>query len=586
MGIIKITFKKINGILSKEQTEILETAILSMIPVVLTKILGFLFGLVAATKFGNFNQDWQNFLLANAIPDFLTNVIIAGTIGSIVIPSLVSSKKNDDNTTFLRLFSTILNVCMIVLSIISILLIIFGDFLIPFLLNILAPNSLSNIDSIQGVIDKTKILLVPQLILGISTFISSGLNVYNRFLVPHFAPLFFNFGRLFGLVFLVSFFGIYGVVYGIYIGAVLHLLLQIPQARSVGLKYFFVIDFSNKYLKEIFFVALPRFFTLAIENFVRLITNFLSFSIKGGISALYFADQVASFVPSVFAFTFAMASYPKLSLTYENKDFEKFRSIVIKTLNEILFLIIPFVVTILILRVPIARLVFGSLPNTALSIVETYSIAWNLLFFGIGLVFLSGKWFMYRAFYATKDTKTPLITSIVSGIFSLLFIVLFLNLFSHSRDFAISETKLTLENFFVRGDSLVAIGGIPFGLSLGYLIEFCLLLYLFSKKRVSLQIRKNLSLFFHKIVAGILMGLTMYVIYRTWNIFSYIIPERAENASFVGSTTFNLFLLTTITVFFSFLVYYLVCLYFKVEELKILKKYLNPIFKIGGVEIK
>ncbi|MCS7317778.1 MAG: oligosaccharide flippase family protein [Candidatus Dojkabacteria bacterium] len=587
MSFIKITFKKINTILSREQTEILETALLSMVPVFLTKVFGFLFGLFAATKFGNFDQDWQNFLLANTIPEFLTNVIIAGTIGSIVIPSFVSSKKNQNEKTFFELFSTILNFSLLLVFVFYAFIFLFGHQLIPFLLNILAPNALENISytkDIPEIIEKTKLLLVPQLLLGVSTFVSCGLNVYNRFLITHFAPLLYNLGRLFGLIFLTPLFGIYGVVYGIFIGSFLHLVIQLPQAKHVGLKYFFVLKLDNKYIKEIFVVAFPRLLTLAMENIVRVIVNFVSFSIKGGIAALYFADQVISVVPNLFSFTFALASYPKLSLLYDNKDYEKFRKIVIKTLNEILFLVLPVVITLLVLRVPVTRLVFGSLPNTSLSLTETYSIAWNILLFSIGLTFLAGKWFLYRVYYATKDTKTPLFISIFSSIISLVCSFLFINLFSHNTEFAISNTKLSLEKFFSRSDSLVAIGGIPLGLSVGYIVEFLLLFFIFNKYRVCLHIRENIKFFLHKIIASVAMGITMYLVYRTWNAISYIIPERADEF-YLGSTTLNLLLLTCITIFISFVVYLLVCIFFKVEEVKIFGKYIRPLCKISGVKL-
>lgn len=585
MGFIQITFKRLTGILSKEQTEILETALLSMLPVVLTKILGFVFGLFAATKFGNLNPEWQNFLLANTIPDFLTNVIIAGSIGSIVIPTLVSSKKNNDIKSFYKLFSTILNISIIALSILSLIIAIFGDFLIPFLINFLSPTSSAEYQDVRLIVSMTRVLLIPQIILGVSTFLSSGLNVYNRFLIPQLAPLFFNIGRLMGLLFLYPIMGITGVVMGVIIGSVFHLLIQLPLAGKVGLKYMFIVDFSNKYLREILLVAFPRFLTLALESLARMITNFFAFSIRGGISALYFADQVASFIPSVFAFTFAMASFPKLSLYFEEGDFVKIRNIIIKTLNEILFLVLPIVVTVIVLRVPIARLFFGSLPNTALSISETYSIAWTLLLFGVGSLFICGKWFLYRAFYAAKDTKTPLFTSILSFVVTIFCTVIFINLFSYNSEFAISATNFDLSNLLTRGESIVAIGGIPLGLSIGYVLEFFLLLYFFNKNKVNLQLKSNGIFFLKKIFAGLVMSVVMYGMYRIWNALSYAIPDRAATF-YTGSTTLNLLFLTSITVFTSFMVYYLLCLLLKVEELKILRRYLNPIFKVGGVSIK
>src|SRR5690606_24721619 len=107
----------------------------------------------------------------------------------------------------------------------------------------------------------------------------------------------------------------------------------------------------------------------------------------------------------------------------------------------------------------------------------------------------------------------------------------------------------------------------------------------FHKTLVKLDFKVLFNSIFRKLIAGSAMFVVMYLVYKTWNVLTYALPVSAT-FSYRGSTTINLFLLTFITVATSFFVYYLVCLFFRVEELKILKKYLNPIFRIGGVEIK
>lgn len=582
-------FRKLKGILSNEQTEILETALLSMVPVLLNKAMGFLFGLIAASYFGNKSLDWQHFLLANSIPDLLTNVIIAGSIGAIVIPTLITSKKEGDLKAFFRLYSSILNISIIILAFISLFIAIFADFFFPLMLKTIihiSPEQYPSPLEMQQIVNMMRVLLIPQIILGVSSFISSGLNVYNRFIIPQLAPLFFNFGRIFGILILFPLMGnnIWAIVIGVIIGAILHLGIQLPLARAVGLRYTLAMDFKNKYFKEIVRIGIPRFFSLALENIALTFNDLIAFGIKGGIAALTFAEQISTFVPNVFAFTFAMASFPKLSEHFVDKNYEKIKYIVIKTLNEMLFLVIPVVVAILVLRVPIVRLVFGSMPGTALDLEDTYQIAWVLMLFALGHIFICGKWFLYRVFYAAKDTKTPLFTSFFSFAVSIILAILFTNLFSHNTNFAITDTVFTVENFLTRGDFPAAAGGIALGLSVGYLIEFFMLLVLFKRKNFSLGITELFKTTGKKLFAGSIMFVVMYSIYRLWNSLSYILPDRG-NTGFTGSTTLNLLILTSITLFTSAFVYYLVCLLLRVEELKILRRYLNPVFRIGGIKI-
>jgi hypothetical protein len=58
-------------------------------------------------------------------------------------------------------------------------------------------------------------------------------------------------------------------------------------------------------------------------------------------------------------------------------------------------LALPFIVTLLIMRVPVVRLTFGLKTDTALDLDGTYQIAWVLLWFAVGHVFVIGKWYMY-----------------------------------------------------------------------------------------------------------------------------------------------------------------------------------------------
>jgi hypothetical protein len=52
-----------------------------------------------------------------------------------------------------------------------------------------------------------EILLIPQIILGLSAFFSTWLNIYHRFIIPQLAPLFYNIGKLIGVAILVPLMG-------------------------------------------------------------------------------------------------------------------------------------------------------------------------------------------------------------------------------------------------------------------------------------------------------------------------------------------------------------------------------------------
>lgn len=590
MTAIKRGFKNIRSILSSEQREILETAILLMLPSFLTKFSGLFFNLIAASYFGTREEGWNQFLIASAIPELLMNVFIIGTLGSVVIPTLISVKKKEGLEAFHRIYSSIINLSICVFAVISGLLILSADAVFPLLLRIVQPDLVLQPQDLSIVISMMRVLLIPQIILGASVFISSGLNVYNRYIIPQLAPLFFNLGRIVVMFLLVPLmnFSPWAMVVGVILGSLLHLGIQLPLVNALGLKYYAVIDWGSKYLNEVLRVGFPRMLALASEHIAFTFNKFLAYGVSSGVSALAaltYANSLSLVIPSLFGYTFAIPAFTVLSELFEDKDLKGAESVIIKTLNEILFFSLPFIVALLVLRVPIVRLVFGIIPNTNFSLEDTYQTSWILLWFAVGHVFVCGRWFMYRVFYAAKDTIIPFVVSFISLILTIFFSIIFTNLFSHSTDFAIMHTQFSLENLLTRADGPAAVGGIALGMSIAYTFEFVLMLILFHYRKLKLNLRLLYSTTIRKFIAGGLMFVIMYLMYKTWNVLTYALPVTASEGYF-GSTTVNLIILTSITVITSFLVYYLLCMLLKVEELRVLRRYLNPIFKLGGLRIK
>lgn len=575
----------IKSILSREQTEILETALFSMLPVLLTKVSGQFFNLIAASYFGVRSDSWNKFLIASTIPDLVSNILIAGLLGSIVIPTLVTARKKEGEAYFIKMYSSLINITLIVFAVVTIILMLAAEFIIPFAIQLFAPEQALTAKEIDSIANMMRFLLLPQCILAVSVFISSGLNIHNRYIIPQVAPLFYNLGRIFALVIIVPLlnYSPWGIVIGVYIGAVLHLLVQLPLAHKVGLRFKFYIDIGSPYIRQIFRISIPRTLALASEYSGLAISNFIAFSIIGGLAALNFANSISLIVPQLFAFTFAYASFTKLSEHFSDRDGVSLNYIITKTFNEMIFLAMPFIITLIILRVPVVRLTFGLIPNTNLTLEDTYQIAWVLLWFAVGHVFVIGKWYMYKVFYAAKDTFYALAVSVVGLFLTVFLALLFTNLFSHNTDYSISGIVVNFSNFVTRGDSPAAVGGIALGMTIAYTVEFILLFIVYNRKYYHL----NFNLFFgtlsRKFIAGAAMMALMYFMYKIWNYLSPVPTSATEG--YLGSTTLNLLLLTLITVITSFLVYYLICLLLKVEELKLLKRYLNPIFKVGGLRI-
>jgi len=582
MNAVKNTLHNIRDLLTKEQTEILKAATFLMIPSLLTKLTGQVVQVITATSLGS-GPAINDFQIANTFPEMLANIFVLGIIGAVIIPVLIDSKEKDGEKVFLRVLNTVLNVSVGLFLISTVLIFLFADSVFPwFIENVVQPENWSG--NTANVIAMMKVLMLPNLILGWSVFISSGLNVYHRFIVPQLAPLFFNIGRIFSVFVLLPLMdkSPWALVIGVLLGSVLHLLIQLPLANMLGIKYLPVMDFSNKHVRKLFKISLPRTIAFGTEQIGLAITKLIVAGF-GSIQIFVYASSLAQVIPSLFGYSFAVASYPTLTKLYIEKKWEELNGILISTINHIVFLAFPFTLAFIILRLPIVRLVFGLFPNTEFNWLDTVSVAWVMLFFSIGVVFTSLKWYLYRMFYAAKDTVTPLVISVASLIITVVGSFAFSNFLSYAPDFALSHIPLDFSHFFTANGSMAAIGGGALAISVASIFEVIMLVLLISKQLVKIDFRELFLSLLTKLIPAVAMILVMYIMYKTWDVLTFPI---SATEGFSGSTTLNLFLLTTVTMITSFMVYFLIAFLLQVQELKILSRFLNPIFRLGGLRIE
>lgn len=581
--------KKISFLLNREEKHIVETAFLLMIPAVLTKFSGQVFNLLAASYFGTADAGWNQFIVANTIPELLTNVLLIGALGTIVIPIFLASKK-ESNETFYRTYSSIINISIITFVIVSIFLAVFAESIIPAIIDLTATDTTSTPTASEYVriANMMRVLLIPQLILGVSVFVSNGINIYDRFLIPTLAPLFFNIGRIISLVLFIPLLdnSPWAVVLGTFIGSFLHLVIQLPLYARLDLKWQSIIDYKSSYVKEIILLGIPRMFAIASEHIAFAFNKFLAFGISSSsAAALFYANSLSLVIPTLFGYTFSYASYPALSRHFNANENEEIVEITQRTLQQVLFLALPFTVIFLVLRLPLVRLTYGLLPNTNFDLNATYQVSWILMWFALGWIFVSGRWFMYRLFYAAKNTIIPLAISSSSLVLTIFLSYFFTNLMSHTDTYALSDLLFTLDNLLNRSTSEEAVGGIALAMSITYTLEFFALLLTFHHKILKLPLVSMFKDSIKKFVAGFVMIAVMYMIYKTWNSLSYSFPDRA-GFQYTGSTTLNLAILTSITIITGIAVYILMSLLLNIRELKIFEKYLAPIFRRVKLKIR
>ncbi len=396
--------------LERQQTSILSAAVIITVATALSTLSGlfrqrillslFLDGSVQA------EQSFEAFLVAFQIPDMMFQLIILGAISATFIPIFTSLRKESSNHAFAMTSST-LNILLLAFVGIGVIVAIFAE---P--LTMLRTGEAFTPEQVSIVTNLTRIMLVAQLFFAISNFLTGTLQSFQRFVIPSLAPVLYNVGILLGVYFFKSTLGIYSAGVGVILGAFIHMAIQLPLAYKLGFRFKPTINWSLPGVKRLFKLMPPRLFTLGIGEFQNLALGFFATSV-GNFSfvVIRLALTLMTIPIRLFGVPISQASLPFLSEESEDKDLEHFRSLVIQSMHQIAFLALPASILLLILRVPIVRLAFGTVNFPWATTLATSRV---VAIIAISIAAQAMAQLLTRAFHALKDTKTPLYITLIT----------------------------------------------------------------------------------------------------------------------------------------------------------------------------
>jgi putative peptidoglycan lipid II flippase len=222
----------------------------------------------------------------------------------------------------------------------------------------------------------------------------------------------YNLGIIAGAIVLAPTMGIFGLAIGAILGALLHLLVQVPGLIKVKAHYTTRLAILDPGVREVMRLMLPRMFGVAVVQLTFLVETFLaSWLTTGAVSALNYAWRVMLLPQGVVAQSVATAAFPTFADQYARGQLAQLRSSLAATVRSILFIAIPAAIGLLVLREPIVQLLFQRGEFTADS---TAIVATALAGYALGLIGHSGVEILARAFYALHDTKTPVLLGILA----------------------------------------------------------------------------------------------------------------------------------------------------------------------------
>ena len=164
----------------------------------LTKLLGIVTRSLVANRIG-LNRDLDIFFAANIIPEMLANIFLFGALGAALVTILSLARKEKGDLGANKVLSIAITFSVIAFTLLALLSGIFADKLLPFAIeNILKPTTPFSIYELDIITSIMRLMLFSQVLIGIGSFLSVGLQSIKRFIVPQLTGLFYGIGQIIG----------------------------------------------------------------------------------------------------------------------------------------------------------------------------------------------------------------------------------------------------------------------------------------------------------------------------------------------------------------------------------------------------
>lgn len=520
-------------ILDSQQSSVLSAATIIMIMIVASRVLGLVRQRVLASFFTP--EELSLFFAAFRLPDLVFEVLVFGTFSAAFIPVFTGLIKKDRKEAW-QVAATVVNVGLLVFLVLAGLLIAFSSHLY----GVLAPGFTNGQQ--ETIVSLTRILFAAQGFFVVSYVLTAVLESSRRFLIPAIAPLFYNLGIIFGTLFFASRFHLMAPVIGVIVGASLHLLIQLPLSLKLGFRFTPRIAIDEN-VRKIGKLAAPRLMEVSVIQVAKTVELFLASLISTASYTYFTLGNTIQLLPlGLFGTSIAKASLPTLSR--QTGQAVAFRKTLFGALYQMVFLILPVSAALIVLRIPIVRLIFGTDIFDWEATVQTGMV---VSAFAVGVIFQAASSLLARAFYAMHDTKTPVKISIFSLI-----------------------VNIILAFIFVRVLKLPA-WSLALAFSVGAFLQGTLLFIIVNRRLKNGPIFKLISPLLKSVAASVTAGGVMFFMLKFFDRWVWLRrpPANLPFEKFVLDTryTANLLVLTVLVVLVGGVIYFLVSYLLKSEEL-------------------
>jgi putative peptidoglycan lipid II flippase len=355
---------------------------------------------------GNFNavatHSTDAYFAAFNIPDFFFYTISAGVLGVAFIPVLSDRLAKGDRKGIWELCSSLLNLLSVIMGIVALVIFIFAAPLIK----MITSNKLDPVQLHDAVVIMRFLALNP-LLFTISGILTSVQQTMGRFFFYAIAPLFYNLAIIASIfIFRNTGFGLKGLGVGAMVGGFLQLGVVCFGLIGTHFKWRPHILWRSSDFKTVLKQLPPRSLDQGMDQLQVIVeTNFARRLGQGNITYYNNASTLQAAPTLLIGTAISTAAFPRLAARLSQGRPDLFRRDFLRILRFMIWLSIPVVITAYFARGYLAHLIYKTSSQQITLIFGYLTVA---IFFRTVYTIIS------RWFYARKDTKTPLVVSVLT----------------------------------------------------------------------------------------------------------------------------------------------------------------------------
>ena len=364
---------------------------------------------------GTYPTGIDAYTAAFTIPDFMFFILTSGALAVSFIPVFNQRLATGNKKSAWEMSSSLINLLALLTLAASILIMIFAD---PLIRYIVSPG-LDESGMILA-INMTRVIAINPFLFSIATVLTSMQQAVGRFIFYAFAPAIYNIGIIIGItcftgginLFGIQLFegGIMGVALGVILGAIMQLIVSLIGLFGLGFDYDFKIYWRNQGFRTILKLLPPRSLDQGMDYVNSLVS--MNLSSRMGAGAVRSFDQATTLhaVPiSLIGVAISTAFFPKLTEELGNGDKGQFNDTFRKALRMIIWIALPISVISFFTRGYVTSFISNIGNNDSNGTIASILGMLCLAIFAKSVFHIAS-----RGFYAYQDTKTPFIVSVIA----------------------------------------------------------------------------------------------------------------------------------------------------------------------------